>query len=123
MTKILSMIFYLKQEEFVNLLNFAKLKNIFLIFRNINFDTIHEVVIHLIKNLIVNRINEFHNNNNSKKEEINVNNFKNLTISGKKSVSNNYFGIGECTDGNDNENLLKKISSFEEKNSNLYIIF
>lgn len=85
MTKILSIIFYLKQEEFIGLLNFSKLKNIFLIFRNINFDFIHEVILHLIKIITLKRINENINNNN-----FNINNDTedNNNLIGRKSYTN-----------------------------------
>lgn len=63
MTKILSIIFYLKSEKYLGLISISKLKIIFLVFRNIGFDLIHEVILYLLKTIIVSRIKAHHKSN------------------------------------------------------------
>jgi len=128
MTKILSIIFYLKSEKFFNLISITKLKNIFTIYKNVNFDLIHEVIIFLLKTLIANRINTYHKlnpiktlsrNNSMSIRSVNSKNAdkKNEEVNNISKNSNSNASLNNSNSSLNNSNSKIKKISIEYRNS------
>lgn len=117
MTKILSIIFYIKNDKFLNLVSITKLKNIFLIFRNIGFDLIHEVILYLVKTIIVNKIIQYHKQNPGKSlTRNNSTSFKSLNKANEKQKENSSFNNSKSSP---NSSLNSSNSSLNNSNSKI----
>lgn len=114
MTKILSIIFYIKSDKYLCLLSISKLKNIFLVFRNIGFDLIHEVILYLLKTIIVSRINAYHKSNPIK--TLTRNNSMSISSVNSKKVDK---PIISSRTSSPNTSLNNSNSSLNNSNSNL----
>ena len=127
MTKIFSIIFYIKTEKFINIVSITKLKNIFNIFKTTGFDLVHEVIIYLLKTILVNRINNYHKLNPTK--TLSINNSSSLKILGRKSLynpeensyDNNNSGHNTSynSKNSNNQNLFNKNNPLNNNSNNL----
>ena len=117
MSKILSLIFYIKTDKYLSLISFNYLKNIFNIYKINGFDLIHEVILYLLKIIIINKINDFHKLNPIKPK------IKHNSLSVKKIISNNFqklkgLSFSDSKNNSFNSSLNNIENSKDELNNN-----